>query len=146
MLVFASTATTTPPLPGCRYLLHHRPCSSALRDFTIGTFFNRVIDDGKASDNTRHMAVNAATGQPYLLPAEAIRRVVLCTGQIYYQLSRWACSCCFQADSALCVEVAVICGICGRGCFEGRSCRSTQLEQSTATKQRMTGAPQGVHA
>ncbi|KAF6260765.1 thiamine diphosphate-binding protein [Scenedesmus sp. NREL 46B-D3] len=71
-----------------KYLLHHRPCSSALRDFTIGTFFNRVIDDGKASDNTRHMAVNPATGQPHLLPAEAIRRVVLCTGQVYYQLSR----------------------------------------------------------
>ncbi|WIA12981.1 hypothetical protein OEZ85_006593, partial [Tetradesmus obliquus] len=71
-----------------KYLLHHRPCSSALRDFTIGTFFNRVIDDGKASDNTRHLAMNPATGQPYLRPAEAIRRVVLCTGQIYYQLSR----------------------------------------------------------
>lgn len=74
--------------PTRRYLLHHRPCSSALRDFTIGTFFNRVIDDGKASDNTRHLAMNPAKGQPYLRPAEAIRRVVLCTGQIYYQLSR----------------------------------------------------------
>jgi 2-oxoglutarate dehydrogenase E1 component len=55
---------------------------------TIGTFFNRVIDDGKASDNTRHLAVNPATGRPYLLPPGQIRRVVLCTGQIYYQLSR----------------------------------------------------------
>jgi 2-oxoglutarate dehydrogenase E1 component len=73
----------------CRYLLHHRPCSSALKDFTIGTFFNRVIDDGKASDNTRHMAQHKVTGEPFLLPPEQIRRVVLCTGQIYYQLSRW---------------------------------------------------------
>lgn len=71
-----------------RYLLHHRPCSSALKDFTIGKFFNRVIDDGKASDNTRHLSVNKATGEPYLLPPEHIRRVVLCSGQIYYQLSR----------------------------------------------------------
>eukprot|EP00879_Flechtneria_rotunda_P017667 GHRR01018519.1.p1 GENE.GHRR01018519.1~~GHRR01018519.1.p1 ORF type:complete len:632 (+),score=225.54 GHRR01018519.1:2874-4769(+) len=71
-----------------KYLLHHRPCSSALKDFTIGTFFNRVIDDGKASDNTRHRSVNKATGQPFLLPPDAIRRVVLCTGQVYYQLSK----------------------------------------------------------
>lgn len=30
-----------------KYLLHHRPATSALKDFTAGTFFNRVIDDGK---------------------------------------------------------------------------------------------------
>lgn len=71
-----------------RYLLHHRQCSSALKDFTIGTFFNRVIDDGKASDNTRHLSVHRVTGEPFLLPPQQIRRVVLCTGQIYYQLSR----------------------------------------------------------
>ena len=28
--------------------LHHTPATSALRDFAVGTFFNRVIDDGKA--------------------------------------------------------------------------------------------------
>jgi len=32
-----------------KYLLHHRPATSALADFTVGTFFNRIIDDGKAS-------------------------------------------------------------------------------------------------
>lgn len=81
-----------------RYLLHHRPCSSALKDFTVGTFFNRVIDDGKASDNTRHLSVHKATGEPFLLPPECIRRVVLCTGQIYYQLSRWAAKhVCFES-------------------------------------------------
>jgi 2-oxoglutarate dehydrogenase E1 component len=80
--------TAACPLFWHRYLLHHKPCSSALKDFTIGTFFNRVIDDGKASDNTRHLSVNKATGEPFLLAAQQIRRVVLCTGQIYYQLSR----------------------------------------------------------
>lgn len=32
-----------------KYLLHHRPATSALADLTVDTFFNRVIDDGKAS-------------------------------------------------------------------------------------------------
>ncbi|CAL5220687.1 g2736 [Coccomyxa viridis] len=70
-----------------KYLLHHRPATSALADFTVGTFFNRVIDDGKASDNTRHRSVNPSTGEPFLLPAHGIKRVVLCTGQVYYHLS-----------------------------------------------------------
>jgi 2-oxoglutarate dehydrogenase E1 component len=68
-------------------LLHHRPFTSALKDFGKGTFFNRVIDDSKESDNTRHLSVNPQTGEPYLLPAEHIRRVILCTGQVYYNLS-----------------------------------------------------------
>ncbi len=28
-----------------------------------------------------------ATGEPFLLPAHGIKRVVLCTGQVYYHLS-----------------------------------------------------------
>ena len=116
-----------------KYLHHHRPATSALEDMTSGTFFNRVIDDGKArrlrhtlpyppdpsppalpgcalacmrrppgdgprrspgaraqaSDNTRHRAAHPVTGEPFLLPPERIRRVVLCAGQIYYRL-RWA--------------------------------------------------------
>lgn len=32
-----------------KFLLHHRPATSALQDFTTGTFFNRVIDDGKVA-------------------------------------------------------------------------------------------------
>jgi 2-oxoglutarate dehydrogenase E1 component len=53
-----------------------------------GTFFNRVIDDGKGSDNTRHLAHAKKTGKPYLQPAQEICRVLLCCGQIYYHLSR----------------------------------------------------------
>lgn len=70
-----------------KYLLHHSPCTSALSDFSTGTFFNRVIDDGKISDNTRHLSVNRRTGEPFLLPAKQIQRVILCSGQIYYHLT-----------------------------------------------------------
>ena len=41
----------------------------------------------QASDNTRHRSVNPSTGEPFLLPAHGIKRVVLCTGQVYYHLS-----------------------------------------------------------
>ena len=52
-----------------------------------GTFFNRVIDDGKESDNTRHRS-HDQHGRPFLKPPPEIRRVLLCSGQIYYHLSR----------------------------------------------------------
>eukprot|EP00803_Ostreobium_quekettii_P007935 evm.model.scf_3304.2 EVM.evm.TU.scf_3304.2 scf_3304:5531-14070(-) len=71
-----------------KFLLHHRPCTSALKDFATGTFFNRVIDDGKASDNTRHLAVDPSTGKSLLHPPQKIRRVIVCSGQIYYLLWR----------------------------------------------------------
>lgn len=41
----------------------------------------------QVSDNTRHLAKHPKTGEPFLLPADQIRRVVLCSGQIYYALS-----------------------------------------------------------
>jgi 2-oxoglutarate dehydrogenase E1 component len=41
----------------------------------------------QASDNTRHRAFNPSTEEAYLLPPREIRRVILCTGQVYYQLS-----------------------------------------------------------
>ncbi len=71
-----------------KYLLHHKPATSALSDFSTGTQFFRVIDDGRAGDNTRHRAHDPVTGKPYLLPNECIRRVVMCSGQMYYFLSR----------------------------------------------------------
>ena len=42
----------------------------------------------QASDNTRHKSVNPSTGEPFLLPPHGIKRVVLCSGQVYYHLSR----------------------------------------------------------
>ena len=60
----------------------HHGCSDpclplTLQDFSSGTFFNRVIDDGKASDNTRHLSHHPKTGEPFLLPPMDIRRVLL---------------------------------------------------------------------
>ena len=41
----------------------------------------------QASDNTRHRARHPRTGQPFLAPPERIRRVLLCTGGIFYAAS-----------------------------------------------------------
>lgn len=41
----------------------------------------------QASDNTRHLA-KMPSGERYLLPPNHTRRVILCSGQIYYTLSR----------------------------------------------------------
>lgn len=70
-----------------KYLLHHKPCTSALADFGPAKFFNRVITDGKQADNTRHLASSSRTGEGFLLPPSEIRRVIMCTGQAYYHLS-----------------------------------------------------------
>lgn len=52
------------------------------QDFTTGCYFNRVIDDSKASDNTRHLARHPVTGEPFLLPPDRIRRVLLVSGAV----------------------------------------------------------------
>ena len=52
------------------------------------SYFTRVIDDGKFNDNTRHLSTHPTTGEPYLLDALDIRRVIMCTGQVYYRLSQ----------------------------------------------------------
>jgi len=70
-----------------KYLLHHRPCSSALQDLENPNFFHRIIDDNSAGDNTRHQGVNPKTGERYLLPPDEVRRVIICSGQMYYKLS-----------------------------------------------------------
>ncbi|KAK9809577.1 hypothetical protein WJX73_003787 [Symbiochloris irregularis] len=46
----------------------HRQATSALHDFGPGTFFNRVIDDGKVSDNTRHLSHHPRTGAAFTVP------------------------------------------------------------------------------
>lgn len=71
-----------------KFLLHHKPCTSALADFGPGTFFNRIITDNRLADNTRHLGKHPLTGEELLVPAQDVRRVIICTGQAYYHLSR----------------------------------------------------------
>ncbi|GJP75071.1 hypothetical protein CLOP_g5569 [Closterium sp. NIES-67] len=64
-----------------KYLLHHKPCASPLSHFTSGTFFQPVIADGDAGDNMSH-----AHGD-MLMPPGKMKRLVLCSGKIYYSLA-----------------------------------------------------------
>ncbi|MBI1208594.1 MAG: 2-oxoglutarate dehydrogenase E1 component [Azospirillum sp.] len=51
-------------------LFRHKLCVSKLSDFTVGTNFQRVLREDT----------------PTLLPADQVRRVVLCSGKVYYDL------------------------------------------------------------
>jgi 2-oxoglutarate dehydrogenase E1 component len=63
-------------------LLHHKHCVSKLLDFAPRSSFRRVIADGDAGDDvTRHEHIP-------LKPTSEIKRVIFCTGKIYYQLAR----------------------------------------------------------
>lgn len=42
----------------------------------------------QASDNTRHLAHHPRTGAAFTVPAPQVRRVLLCSGGVYYLLSR----------------------------------------------------------
>jgi 2-oxoglutarate dehydrogenase E1 component len=59
-------------------LLRHKKCVSFLSDMTPGTSFHRVLRD-------QAEAVPGAT-TIQLVPDEQIRRVVLCTGKVYFDL------------------------------------------------------------
>ncbi|KAF0699311.1 Aste57867_10101 [Aphanomyces stellatus] len=56
-----------------KYLLHHRPCTSELDNFSLGTKFERVMpvhpDDKKR-----------------MVPDDQVRRIIICSGKIYYPL------------------------------------------------------------
>lgn len=66
----------------------HKPATSALADLGAGSTWHRVIADGdELSDNTRHRARHPATGEALMVPDDQVRRVLLCSGQIYYALS-----------------------------------------------------------
>eukprot|EP01147_Barroeca_monosierra_P005480 gene5480-7180_t len=51
-----------------KFLLHHKPCTSA--------------------DNTRHLSRHPTTGERYLKDNDSVRRVIICSGQVYYKLSQ----------------------------------------------------------
>lgn len=77
-----------------KFLLHHSKATSALGDMGPGTFFRRVIVDYSPlgpqeqcmGDNTRHLAVTKS-GASLSEPPEDVRRLLICSGQIYYHLS-----------------------------------------------------------
>src|SRR5262249_171203 len=58
-------------------LLRHKRALSKLDDFVIGRSFHRILLDD---------AETAAQGQMALAEDSAIRRVVLCSGKVYYDL------------------------------------------------------------
>ena len=39
-----------------KHLLHHRPATSALEDFTSDRYFNRVIDDSKVRSSSKSLS------------------------------------------------------------------------------------------
>ena len=63
-----------------KYLLHHSACVSSLQDMTIGTFFQRIITEGGRGDNTSHRMKTP------LIEDEKIRRVLFCSGKVFYHL------------------------------------------------------------
>ncbi|NWH07049.1 MAG: 2-oxoglutarate dehydrogenase E1 component [Alphaproteobacteria bacterium] len=58
-------------------LLRHKKCVSSLADLGPGSSFHRVLKDD---------ADQAAAGAFNLLPDDQIKRVVLCSGKVYYDL------------------------------------------------------------
>ena len=65
-------------------LLRHKACVSSLKDFTAGSSFHRVLPDTTAS-----------------VDAKKVRRVVLCSGKVYYDLTA-------KAEAAGVKDVAIV--------------------------------------
>ena len=70
-----------------KYLLHHRRCQSLLEDFDERSSFRRVICDGDAGDELFNDGVN--DDRIAQKRGDEIRRVLLCSGKIWYDLSRY---------------------------------------------------------
>ena len=68
-----------------KYLLHHRRCQSLLEDFDERSSFRRVICDGDAGDQLFNDDDNTSIAQKQ---GDEIRKVLLCSGKIWYDLSR----------------------------------------------------------
>ena len=66
-------------------LLHHRPCASDLSAMGPGKRLVPLIMDGTPEDNMRQHDLRRRF-EP--LPDEQIRRLVLCSGRVFYLLSQ----------------------------------------------------------
>ena len=73
-----------------KWLLHHRACVSSLNDMTTGTFFQRVILERSLGDNLTHVIEDGVDNESIkkyeLLKPSQIRRVIFCSGKIFYNL------------------------------------------------------------
>jgi 2-oxoglutarate dehydrogenase complex dehydrogenase (E1) component-like enzyme len=66
-----------------KYLYHHGHCRSHMSAFDEGTFFHRLIAEGGDGDNMRGRTQASLGG---LLPPPEIRRVIFCSGKVFYDL------------------------------------------------------------
>lgn len=80
-----------------KYLLHHRPCASPLGDFGPKTRFRAVVADGDRGDNLRKIHPATRTHEDKTNghvtndrdPSfQDTRRVIMCTGKVFYSLHR----------------------------------------------------------
>jgi len=73
-----------------KWLLHHRACVSHINDMTTGTFFQRIILEGGRGDNmSRNEDYNEEDNKEEknnLLHPLNIRRVLFCSGKVFYHL------------------------------------------------------------
>ena len=65
---------------GAKWMLHHRHCVSSLLDMETGTYFRRIIVEGDDGDNMANKLKKP------LLADRDIKRVVFCTGKMFYHL------------------------------------------------------------
>ncbi|CAK4669081.1 unnamed protein product [Aphanomyces euteiches] len=56
-----------------KYLLHHRPCTSELNDFSLDTNFQRVLP-------AHHEDLKR------MVPNDQVRRLIICCGKVYYSV------------------------------------------------------------
>ena len=61
-----------------KWLLHHKTCVSKLEDMAVGTFFHRLILEGSIGDNMTRK-------RPLVADAD-MRRIIFCSGKIFYHL------------------------------------------------------------
>ena len=63
------------------------PLSSKLHaDITASSICTSLRRLVQASDNTRHLSRHPKTGERYVVPPEQMKRVVICSGAMYYHL------------------------------------------------------------